>query len=67
VDATGTNLVLSVATQIGHDYFLLSTPSLVPPVVWTTNSITAGTGALITNVVPILPTQPGLFLQYKIQ
>ncbi len=67
VDTTGTNLVVSVATQIGHDYYLLSTPSLTPPVAWTTVSITGGTGAVITNVVPILPNVPELFLQYRVQ
>jgi len=67
VDATGTNLVLSVATESGHDYYLLSTTNLAPPVVWSTNTITAGTGGAITNLVPIDKNQRALFLKYQVQ
>jgi hypothetical protein len=64
LDATRTNLVVSVPTQTGYTYYLLSTPSLTPPVVWSTNNITPGTGASITNLLPINKTQRGLFLRY---
>jgi hypothetical protein len=66
-DATGTNLMLRVATQNGYNYYLLSTTNLAPPVVWSTNSITAGTGGTITNLVPIRSGQPDLFLTYRVQ
>ncbi len=67
VDATGANLVLSVATESGHDYYLLSTTNLVPPAVWVTNKITAGTGGTITNLVPINKSQKALFLKYLVE
>lgn len=67
VDATGTNLVVKVATQSGWGYYLLSTPSLTPPVVWSTSSFTVGTGGTITNLVPIESNPPELFLKYVIE
>lgn len=67
VDVTGTNLVVKVATQNGSLYYLLSTTSLTPPVVWTTNSITTGTGGTITNLVPINKQQSARFLKYLVQ
>ncbi|HVU08555.1 MAG TPA: YDG domain-containing protein [Verrucomicrobiae bacterium] len=67
-DATGTNLVVRVeATQVGHNYYLLSTTSLTPPVIWSTNSITAGTGGTITNLVPISLSSPDVFFKYLVQ
>ena len=42
VDATGKNLLISVATSSGHTYYLLTATSLNPPVVWTTNTTTPG-------------------------
>jgi hypothetical protein len=65
-DPTGTNLVVSVATQNGYTYYLLRTTDLAPPVVWTTNTTTAGTGGFITNLVPILKSNKGLFLKYQV-
>jgi fibronectin type 3 domain-containing protein len=67
LDATGTNLVVSMHSQNGYSYYLLSTTSLTPPVVWTTNSITAGTGGIISNPVPITPGVPALFLKYQVR
>jgi hypothetical protein len=67
VDTTHTNLAVRVATQSGWQYYLLSTPNLRPPVVWSTNSITVGTGGTITNLVPISTNPPQLFLRYVIQ
>jgi hypothetical protein len=67
VDATGANLTVKVATQSGFLYYLLSTSSLTPPVLWTTNSITAGTGGTVTELVPINKSQHGLFLKYLVQ
>jgi Concanavalin A-like lectin/glucanases superfamily len=67
LDATGTNLVLSVATQAGHNYLLESTTNLTPPIVWTTNSTTVGTGATITNMAPVNSTMPNMFFRYMVQ
>lgn len=67
VDSTGTNLVFQVATQTGYLYYLLSTPSLTPPVVWTTNSVTVGTGGTITQTVPVSRAQAALFLKLMVQ
>ena len=67
LDATGANMLLRVATQSGYNYYLLSTTNVAPPVFWSTNSITAGTGGTITNLVPINKSQQGLFLRYLVQ
>jgi len=67
LDGAGANMVLRVATQSGYNYLLLSTTNLDPPVVWATNSITAGTGGTITNLVPITKSQQCLFLKYLVQ
>ncbi len=67
LDTTGTNLTIKVATQSGHNYYLLTTASLTPPVVWATNSMTAGTGGVITNLVPIIKSERALFLRYLVQ
>jgi len=61
------NLVLRTATQVGYNYYLLQTTSLNPPVVWTTNSITAGTGGTITNTPAITSGQPKTFYRYMAQ
>jgi hypothetical protein len=66
-DATGTNLVVRVATESGYSYYLLSTTNLSPPVVWTTNSTMAGTGGVITNLVRIFQGEKALFLKYLVQ
>jgi len=66
-DATGTNLTLRVATQTGYNYYLLSATNLVPPVVWSTNSITAGNGGTITNLVSIKQSPPDMFFKYMAQ
>ena len=67
LDGTGTKLNVSTTTQLGFNYYLLSTPSLAPPVVWTTNSITAGTGGIITPQVTINKSQPAEFLKFLVQ
>jgi hypothetical protein len=66
-DSTGTNLVISVTTQMGYDYYLLSTTNLTPPMVWTTNSTTPGTGGTITNSVPISILKSQMFYRYLVQ
>jgi fibronectin type 3 domain-containing protein len=67
VDATGANMAVRVATASGHTYYLLSATNLAPPIVWKTNSTTAGTGGTITNLVPINHSQQDLFLKYMVQ
>ncbi len=67
LDATGNNLVIRTATESGHNYYLLSTTNLVPPVVWSTNTITAGTGGTITNLVTINKHPGALFLKYQVE
>jgi hypothetical protein len=67
IDSLGKNLVVNVATVSGFNYYLLTTTNLAPPVVWATNSITAGTGGTITNLVPISVSKSGLFLRYFVQ
>ncbi len=65
-DGSG-NVVFSVATQTGYNYYLESTTNLSPPVVWSTNSTIAGTGGTITNMVPINQAQPSTFFRYLVQ
>jgi hypothetical protein len=67
LDSTGANVVIRVATVTGRNYNLLSATNLAPPVVWSTVSATAGTGGTITNLVPIIKNEPGLFLKYQVQ
>ncbi len=67
LDSTGTNLVVRVVTVNGHTYYLLSTTSLIPPVVWTTNSVTAGTGGTITNLAAITSAAPQQYFMYLAQ
>ncbi len=51
-------------SETGFNYYLLSTTNLAPPVVWTTNSITAGTGGLITGHVPGTPGVREQYVRY---
>ena len=68
VSRSGNSLVLTVPNSAsGYSYYLLTTTNLHPPVVWITNSTTAGTGGTITNMVNISPTPPQLFLKYLVQ
>jgi hypothetical protein len=52
---------------VGYNYYLLQATNLTPPVVWTTNSITAGTGGNITNRPAISPGQRATFYRYMVQ
>ena len=67
LDGSGANLVLRVQTVTGHNYLLLSTTNLTPPIVWFTNSTTAGTGGVITNSVPIIHAQRSEYFRYLVQ
>ncbi len=60
-------LVLAVASQAGFNYLLLSTTNLTAPVVWITNSTTAGTGGTITNLVPVSSVPADQFFRYLVQ
>jgi autotransporter-associated beta strand protein len=66
VDGSG-NLVLRTATVAGHNYILLSTPSLEGTPVWTQVSTNAGTGGTITLTVPVSLTQPREFFRLDAQ
>ena len=65
IDGFG-NLVIRTVTQSGYNYLLLSTTNLTLPITWITNSTTAGTGATITNTVPVNPAQPTKFFRYQV-
>jgi hypothetical protein len=60
-------LVLVTGTQVGYNYYLLQATNLTPPVVWTTNSVTAGTGGNITNTPAISRGQRAMFYRYMVQ
>ncbi len=61
------NIVIRTDTTAGYNYLLLSTTNLTPPVIWITNSTTAGTGGTITNTVPVSSTPPNRFFRYLVQ
>ncbi len=67
LNAAGTALLVTPGgnTSAGHTYYLLQTTNLSPPVVWTTNTSFAGTGAPVTNTVP-LNTAKDIFLKYQV-
>jgi len=65
-DGSG-NIVIRTDTTLGYKYLLLYTTNLTPPVVWMTNSTTAGTGGTITNTVPLASTPPNRFFRYLVQ
>jgi hypothetical protein len=67
LNAAGTSLQVTPGgnTSVGHTYYLLQTTNLSPPVVWTTNSSFAGTGAPVTNSVPINSAKD-LYLMYQV-
>jgi len=61
------NIVLRTVTEANHNYLLLSTTNLTPPIVWVTESATLGTGGTITSTVPISATPPDKFFRYQAQ
>ncbi len=65
--AKGGSMGFTVATQIGYNYVLESTTNLAPPVIWSTNGITTGTGGTITNNVSINQAQPLTFFRYLVR
>lgn len=65
-DGSG-NLVVRTATTGGFNYILESTPALQSPIVWTPVSTNAGTGGVITNLVPFNPATPKQFFRYHVQ
>jgi hypothetical protein len=66
VFVSGPNLVLRTSTETGHSYVLESTPTLQPPA-WTAISTNAGTGGIITNLVPIQSVNGREFFRYRVQ
>ena len=67
LNAAGTSLQVTPGgnTAAGHTYYLLQTTNLNPPVVWTTNTSFAGTGAPVTNTVP-LNSAKDIYLKYQV-
>jgi hypothetical protein len=65
IDGTGTNLVVRIGTTSGFDYVLETTTNLVPVVVWTPILTNAGTGGVITNLLPVSKTTPKRFYRYQ--
>ena len=67
LNAAGNALLVTPGgnTAAGHTYYLLQTTNLSPPVVWTTNTSFAGTGAPVTNTVP-LNSSKDIFLMYQV-
>jgi hypothetical protein len=67
LDGSGTNLVLSATTIIGHSYVLESTLVLESPVVWSAVGTNYGTGGAVTNLVPVIQKNPKQFFRYRVQ
>jgi hypothetical protein len=63
---TGGNLVLRTVTESGRSYVLEATANLQPPA-WTAIATNAGTGGVITNLVPVNSVNAGEFFRYRVQ
>jgi len=59
-------VILQVPTLTGFSYQLESTTNLLPPAVWTPIKTTAGTGGIITDTVPLLPSEKAKFFRYVV-
>jgi hypothetical protein len=66
-DASHSNLLTTVVTTNGHQYILQATSNLVPPVAWSPLLTNSGTGATLTNLIPISPGAPRKFFRYLVQ
>lgn len=64
-DGSG-NLVVRTATVSGSSYVLEATPSLQSPITWTPVLTNAGTGGVLTNLVPTT-TPASQFFRYRVQ
>jgi hypothetical protein len=67
IDGTGTNLVISANTVVGPDYVLETTAGLEGTPVWTPVFTNAGSGGVITNLVPVISTNPHQFFRYLVR
>jgi len=65
VFSNGSNLVLQVNTVSNASYVLESALNLQPPVVWAPVTTNAGTGSMITNLVPLNSTHAQQFFRYE--
>lgn len=61
------NLVVRTTTTTGWSYVLESTLALQSPITWTPVSTNAGTGGVITNLVPVDLTTSKQFFRYRVQ
>ena len=67
LDSTGANLVLRTRTDSSHNYVLQSSPASGAAAVWSGIVTNAGTGGVITNVVPVDPAKSPQFFRYKVE
>jgi hypothetical protein len=65
-DGSG-NLVVRTTTVSGWNYVLESTPALSSPIIWTPVLTNAGTGGVLTNLVPVNPATQKQFFRYRLQ
>lgn len=65
LDGTGTNLLLRVGTDAAFEYVLETTTNLAPVVIWTPVQTNAGTGGVVTNLIPVSKTTPKRFYRYE--
>jgi hypothetical protein len=61
------NLVVRTTTVPGWNYVLESAPALSSPITWTPVLTNAGTGDVITNLVPVNPATQKQFFRYRLQ
>jgi hypothetical protein len=62
---SGTNLQISLQSELGLSYILEMTTSLDAPMAWTPVSTNSGTGALLTIPAPFEAAQPQSFFRLK--
>lgn len=65
-DGSG-NLVVRTTTVSGWNYVLESASALQSPITWTPVLTNAGSGGVITNLVPVNPATPKQFFRYRLQ
>jgi hypothetical protein len=67
VYVSGGSLVVRTATDGGWNYVLEATSNLQAPIAWTALSTNAGTGGVITNLVPVNAVGGKEFFRYRVQ
>jgi autotransporter-associated beta strand protein len=64
VSLVGTNLQISIPTELGVSYILQSAPALVQPISWAPVSTNSGTGNTLTQQVPVDPATPQQYFRF---